>query len=294
MKMGKAIKGEKLKKESPFGVYVELPSPLMFASANENILVLAENNIPIVIGQMPQLGATAPMTFAGAAATSNAENLAALTLAQITRPSAPFVLGSYVTPLDMRTGRCAYGAPEFAMGNIVNASLAEFYNLPAFGWGGCSDSKLPDSQAGAEVMMNTLVATLSGINLIHDCGYLAGGSIGSLEMAVIANEVVSMAKRIAKGFKVNDKTLAYDVIREVGPGGHFLSQQHTLQNVSKLHLSEIFSRENEVKWTKLGKKDARQKAKEKVEDILSEHKVEDIELNKKLKDIVKKAEQEIK
>ena len=143
-------------------------------------------------------------------------------------------------------------------------------------------------------MMNTLVATLSGINLIHDCGYLAGGSIGSLEMAVIANEVVSMAKRIAKGFKVNDETLAYNVISEVGPGGHFLSQQHTLQNVSKLHLSEIFSRENEVKWTKLGKKDAKQKAKEKVENILSEHKVEDIELNQKLKDIVKKAEQEIK
>ena len=142
--------------------------------------------------------------------------------------------------------------------------------------------------------MNTLVATLSGINLIHDCGYLAGGSIGSLEMAVISNEVVSMAKRIAKGFKINEDTLAFDVISEVGPEGHFLSHQHTLKHVNTLHLSEIFSRESEVKWAKLGKKDVRVKAKEKVEDILSKHKIDDKEINQKLKEIVDKAEQEIK
>jgi trimethylamine--corrinoid protein Co-methyltransferase len=293
IEMGRAIKGDDIEKEPLFGVYVEMPSPLMFHVSNENIFSLAKNNIPIVIGQMPQLGATAPATYAGATALSNAENLAALTLAELIKPGAPFILGSYVTPLDMRTGRCAYGAPEFAMGNIVNASLAEFYNLPTFGWGGCSDSKLPDAQAGAEVMMNSLVAALSGICLIHDCGYLAGGSIGSLEMAVISNEVVSMVKRIVRGIDVNEETLALDVIREVGPGGHFLSHKHTLKHFSTLHMSKLFSRESEVKWLKLGKKDVRAKAREEVDKILSQSTIIDKSLSEEIKKIVKRAEEEV-
>jgi len=294
IQMGKAIKGEELKREPPFGVYVEVPTPLMFHTANENIPRLAENHIPIVVGQMPQLGATAPMTIAGAAAVSNAENLAILTLAELTSSGAPFVLGSLCGPLDMRTTRLSYGAPEFTIGNVVNAGLAEFYDLPTFGFGGCSDSKLPDAQAGAEVMMNSLTSAFSGINLIHDCGYLASGSIGSMEMSVICNEVAGMVKRIIKGFKVDEETLAFDVINEVGPGGHFLSHPHTLKHVSTLYLAELFSKESEVKWAKLGKQDVRAKAREKVAEILSKHIVKDKTLNEKLKEIVKKAEQEIK
>ena len=293
VQMGKAIKGEELEKEPPFGVYVELASPLLFTVSNENIFTLAENKVPIVIGQMPQLGATAPVTIAGAAVVSNCENLAALTLAQLINPGAPFVFGAYMGPLDMRTARLDYGAPEFAMGNILVSRLAEHYGLPTFGFGGCSDSKLPDAQAGAEVMMNSLIASLSGINLIHDCGYLAGGSIGSLEMAVICNEVVSMVRRIIKGFKVDEETLALDVIREVGPGGHFLSHPHTLKHVSTLHLADLFSKESEVKWAKLGKKDVRCKAKERVDEILSRHEIEDKVLNEKLREIVKQAEKEM-
>jgi len=292
IQMGKAVKGEELGKEPPFGVYVELPTPLMFDVSNENVLELAENHVPIVVGQMPQLGATAPITIAGAASVSNAENLAVLTLAELASSGAPFVFGAFIGQLDMRTARLAYGSPEFAMGNIVNASLAEFYNLPTFGFGGCSDSKVPDAQAGAEVMMNSLTAALSGINLIHDCGYLAGGSIGSMEEAVIANEISSMVKRIVKGIGVDDETLAFDVIRDIGPGGHFLAHPHSLKHVSTLHLSDTFSRESEVKWAKLGRKDVRAKAKERVVKILSQPPIEDRALNEKLGEIVRNAERE--
>jgi len=292
LEMGRAIKGERLGKEPPFGVYVELPTPLMFDVSNENVLELAENHVPIVVGQMPQLGATAPITIAGAASVSNAENLAVLTLAELVSPGAPFIFGAFVGQLDMRTARLAYGSPEFAMGNIVNASLAEFYKLPTFGFGGCSDSKVPDAQAGAEVMMNSLTAALCGINLIHDCGYLAGGSIGSMEEAVIANEISTMVKRIVKGIDVNDETLAFDVIRDVGPSGHFLAHPHSLKHVSTLHLSDVFSRESEVKWAKLGRKDVRDKAKERVARILSQPPIEDKALNAKLREIVRNAERE--
>jgi len=102
VQMGKAIKGEALKKEPPFGVYVELASPLSFNLQNENVFQLAQSSVPIVVGQMPQLGATVPVTFAGAAAISNAENLAVLTFAQLVNPGTPYIFGAHIAPLDMK------------------------------------------------------------------------------------------------------------------------------------------------------------------------------------------------
>lgn len=298
LEMGAAISGgeEEVRRKPPFGLYAEMPSPLVFDVSSENIIEAAQNEVPIVMGQMPMLGATAPVTLAGAAVLSNAENLAALTLTQLVNPSSPFVLCAYVTLMDPRTGRCAYGSPEFALGNVVNAELASYYDLPSFGWGGCSDSKIPDAQAGAEVMMNALVAALSGTNLIHDCGYLAGGSIGSLEMAVICDEVVGMVKRIVRGFEVNRETLAIDVIESVGPGNHFLSHPHTLKHVEKeVYMSRLFDRSSEVRWTKTGRKDIRVVAKERVKKILREHQPPPLtlETQKKMRRIIGEAERQL-
>ncbi|MEM2793920.1 MAG: trimethylamine methyltransferase family protein, partial [Candidatus Methanomethylicia archaeon] len=292
VRMGIAIAGneDEFRRKPIFGVYVEMPSPLTLHDANENIIVLAEKEVPIVIGQMPQLGATAPVTFAGAAALSNAENLAALTLTQIINPGAPFIYGGYVTLMDQKTGRCAYGAPEFAMGNIVDSALATYYGLPCFGWGGCSDSKEPDVQAGVEVMMNSLVAALSGVNLIHDFGYLAGGSVGSMEMAVIGNEVAGMIKRILMGIKVDDEDLAFNVVKDIGPSGHFLSHPHTLKHLrSEIYMPEIFNRDSEAKWIRSGKPSVRNSIKRRVREILKTHNPEPLpeDIQRKIEEIIR-------
>ena len=292
VRIGKAIAGDEdsFRRKPMFGVYVEMPSPLTLHDANENIIVLAENEVPIVIGQMPQLGATAPVTFAGAAALSNAENLAALTLTQIINPGAPFIYGGYVTLMDQRTGRCAYGSPEFAMGNIVDSALASYYGLPCFGWGGCSDSKEPDVQAGAEIMMNSLIAAFSGVNLIHDFGYLAGGSIGSMEMAVIGDEIAGMIKRILRGIRVDDESLAFNVVKSIGPGGHFLSHPHTLKHLrDEIYIPEIFSRDSEAKWIKSGKPSIRDTVRRRVREILKKHRPEPLpeDIQRKIEEIIR-------
>ena len=293
VKMGVAIAGgdDEFRRKPIFGVYVEMPSPLTLHDANENIIVLAEKEVPIVIGQMPQLGATAPVTFAGAAALSNAENLAALTLTQMINPGAPFIYGGYVTLMDQKTGRCAYGAPEFAMGNIVDSALASYYGLPCFGWGGCSDSKEPDVQAGVEVMMNSLIAAFSGVNLIHDFGYLAGGGIGSMEMAVVGNEVAGMVKRVLRGIKVDDENLAFNVVKDIGPSGHFLSHPHTLKHFrSEIYMPEIFSRDSEAKWIRSGKPSIRNIVRRRVREILKTHNPEPLpeDVQRKIEEIIRK------
>ena len=288
---------EELKKRPILSLYSETASPLMFTIENENMIEFAEASVPVTLGPMPLAGATAPVTVCGAAVIGNAESLAALTLIQLVKQGAPTIFSGWGGVMDPRTGRCAYGAPEFTMVTAgVNAQMAHYYGLPSFGFGGCSDSKLPDAQAGAEVMMNALMSGLSGVNLIHDCGYLAGGSVGSMEMAVICNEVVGMVSRIVRGIIVDDESLAVEVIKNVGPGGHFLSQKHTLKFVEReIYIPTIFDRRPEEIWKKAGEKSIREVAKERVKEILKEHYPEPLpkDIKQKLADIVKKAEKEL-
>jgi trimethylamine--corrinoid protein Co-methyltransferase len=298
LEMAATIMGgaEALRKRPILTLYAETVSPLSFTEVNENIIEFASAGIPVANGPMPLPGASGPMTLAGTAVMSNAENLAALTLSQLANPHAPFIYTGWVCAMDPRTSRCAYGSPDFARGtSIFNAAMGQFYDIPTYGFGGCSDSKLPDAQAGAEVMMNGMTAALSGTNLIHDCGYLAGGSIGSMEMAVICDEIAGMIYRIASDVEVTDETMAVDVIKEIGPGGHFMSHKHTLQHVKDIYLHTLFDKESEVTWIKAGKKDIRDVARQKVKTILKEHFPEPLskDIQEKLRQIVKNAEKQI-
>ena len=298
LEMASTIVGgmDALRKRPIFSLYAETVSPLSFTEANENIIEFARARVPIALGPMPMTGSTAPVTVAGCNLIGTCENLAAITLIQLVTPGAPVVYAGWATHMDPLTTRCAYGAPEFTLGtDAVNASMAHYYGLPCYGFGGCSDSKFPDAQAGAEVMMNAMVAALSGVNLIHDCGYLAGGSVGSMEMAVITNEIAGMVQRIARGVEVNDETLAVDVIREVGPGGHFLSHKHTLKWVRDAFMPQLFDRTSEVTWMKAGKKQIYEIARDKAKKILKEHSPEPLpkDVQQKITEIVKKAEKEL-
>lgn len=288
---------DELRKRPILCLYSETTSPLNFTKANENMIVFSKAGIPIALGPIPLAGATAPITLSGTSVIANAENLAAITLVQLVNPGAPVIYASWAGIMDPRTGRYAYGAPEFALGTAaLNSQLARYYDLPSFGFGGCSDSKLPDAQAGSEVTMNALMSALCGINLIHDCGYLSGGSVGSMEMAVICDEIAGMVFRIVRGVVVDDESLAVDVIRNVGPGGHFLSQKHTLKWVEReIYITKIFDRTPEEIWKRAGGKDIREVAKENVKKILKEHRPEQLpkDVQQRLREIVKEAEREL-
>jgi len=167
--------------------------------------------------------------------------------------------------------------------------------LPTFGFAGPSDSKLPDAQAGAEAMQMALMNGLAGVNLCHDCGYLAGGSVGSMEMAVICDDVLGNVLRIIKGTEVTDETLAVDVIKEVGPEGNFLGHKHTLKHIrDELHIPTLFDRNPEAAWVKAGSKPLHQVAKEKAQKILKEHHPQPLpsDIQTKLSEIVMQAEKE--
>jgi len=230
IEMAEVIRGgsDRLSRDPLLFLYSEPTSPLEYGEKAADILIeAARSGVPALCGPCVQAGATGPVTLSGTLVQSFAEALTGLTIAQLTRRGAPFIIGVISTVMDMRTAVMSYGAPEFSIINAASSQLAHHYGIPFFGTGGCSDSKLPDEQAVAEATTSLLMAMLTGTNLIHDIGYIDGGNTGSLEMVVMLDEVFSMLGRIVRGMRIDEETLALDVINDVGSGGHYLSHEHT-------------------------------------------------------------------
>ena len=132
-------------------------------------------------------------------------------------------------------------------------------------------------QAAFEAGLLSFLSALSGANLNHDVGYLDFGRTGSLEMIVICNELIGQIRRIQKGIPVNEATMALDVIREVGPGGHYLMQEHTMDHVrSTQWRPKLFSRVGRDAWEEQGRMSLLDRAGQELEAILADHRPEPI------------------
>ena len=278
IRMGEVVLGgiAELEKRPIFTLYAEPLSPLTFEGRFlESLMEFAKHRLPVIWGPGPGPGATSPITLAGSIAQGNAESLGGNLIMQLVSPGAPFVYYVCPMPMDMRTMVLSYGAPEKILMDAAISQLAHYYQLPAFGVGGTSDSSVPDGQGVAEATTSLLMATLSGANLIHDIGYLESGRTGSYEMVVICDELIRSLKRILKGIDLTDETLAFEAIRAVGAGGSFLQLRHTLDHFQTEYVyPELMSRWPRGRWEKLGSKDLNQRAREKVQHILTTHKIE--------------------
>ncbi len=285
---------EELRKYPFLILYSEPISPLIHSQmGTEKILFCAEKGIPFIYISSPMLGATAPVTLAASLALANAEALSGLLIAQLKKKGTMFIYGGDITVMDMRTSIFAYGAPEVQILNTALADLGHYYKLPIFCMSGASDAKILDTQAGIEYASSILTSTLNGANLIHDLGYLESGSTSSLESIVMADEIVSMVKRITAGIEINEDTLALKVIDRVGPGGNFLIDKHTLHNFKTAHWYPRFmDRTNYDSWLEYGQRAINDKLNKKVKQILAEHKPTIISEDKKvkIKSIIEKRE----
>jgi trimethylamine--corrinoid protein Co-methyltransferase len=228
-------------------------SPLLqYDPTIDKLLFCAEKGIPVVHLAAPQAGSTAPATFAGTVVQGSAESLSGLVLTQLVRPGAPFIYGAFTTVMDMSTTIFSYGAPEMSLMVAAMAQLAHRYGLPFMGTGGCSDAKFPDPQAAAEATFSCLSSALSGANLIHEPGQLDHGSVASPAYIVLVNEVLQMVKQYMHGLPVNDETLAVDVIDRVGPGHHYLQEDHTFDHFREVWYSQLFDRTINAQWLEQG------------------------------------------
>ncbi len=283
--------GEKELRRNPIcACYINVTSSLRHnAEALQKLLFMAERGLPTTYTPVVLRGINGPVTAAGAMALANAGELAGLVLAQLKREGSPVILtGGVNDMLDMRTMRDVYAAPE---NRVMLVELAHYYGLPIFGLAGASDAKLPDEQAAAEAAFSLILETLCGAQMVHDVGYLEGGMCNSLEQMVICDELIHYVKRFMQGLEVSEETLALDVIDEIGPHGDFLGTEHTKRHYREDWYPQLFDRNSFESWAAAGSKTLRQRASERVEEILAEHEPEPLppDVQRRIDEVVSRA-----
>ena len=234
------------------------------------IMEYARVGQPQLISSLAIAGATSPVTLAGTLAVQNAEVLAGIVFTQLIREGTPVVIGGASSGTDMHTGALSIGSPEMALNTTATAQMARFYGLPVRSGGAVSDAKYPDAQAASESMMSLMMAQVSGMNIVmHSAGILESYNCISYEKFIIDDEMCGMVKRIKRGYEVNADTIAVDVVKEVGPGGHFLDKDHTFDHFrTEFFQPQLSNRDDFVSWQASGSPQSMDTANKKYKEIL--------------------------
>ena len=220
--------------------------------SGERLIRCAELDVPMVYAGAYLQGATAPASRAGCLLLTNAEMLSGLVIAQLAKAGAPYVYGVTQGAMNARTAHVLYCAPEAMANQQASADLARYYDLPTFGYGGCSDSLMLDDQWAFEAGMTLLTAAVSGVTLLHDLGYVASGTASSYESVVIMDELVRWVKAYLQGVTVDEVALAAAELNEVGPGGTHLGRKYTRQHVRDYLQADLVSQDQYDSWATAG------------------------------------------
>ncbi|MBW2059510.1 MAG: trimethylamine methyltransferase family protein [Deltaproteobacteria bacterium] len=252
-------------------------SPLsLLQDCCEVVIEAARQGVGLGIIPMALAGATSTATLAGTLVTTNAEALGALMLAQLTARGTPCTYENTSTIMDLSTGIGAVGAPELSLVAAGTAQLAQYYRLPCLVGGAMSDSKIPDAQAAYETALSTLTAALAGANIIFGAGALDQLLTFDFAKLVMDVEFMGMVARVTRGIEVSDESMALDVIDQVGPGGEFMTHDHTYDHMGEISKSRLFDRNTREVWLAAGGRDLTEQAYEKAMSILKKHQPRDL------------------
>ncbi len=276
--------------QRPFATcYINVTSGLVAnAEALQKCMYLAEKGLPLLYIPLNAGGVNSPVTTAGCMATMNAGTLLGIVLAQLVREGTPVgVPGWNGGPYNLQT---MVGNYVLADEQGVATAMGKYYNLPVFGLGGSTDSKVLDQQCGAEVTISLFTALLSGANLVHDLGFMDAGMQGSLPLIAICNDLLGFLRAATRGLVVDDETLALDVVEELGPSGNYLAHDHTLKHFREAYYSKLADKWPHSQWVERGATTMEERAAKLVEEILAGHKPEPLpaDIRRDLRKIVER------
>ena len=90
---------------------------------------------------------------------------------------------------------------------------------------------------------------------------------------VVDNEIFKMIRKVIGGFNVSDENMAVDIIKEIGPGGEFVSHQHTFDHFKKEQShTKLFDRSMRETWVLEGETNLTERAYAEANFILNNHK----------------------
>ena len=249
-------------------------SPMTFDGTMLGALkVYARANQAAIVTPFILAGAMSPVSPVGTMTQTLAEAMAGIAFAQLVRPGAPVIMGSFASSISMQSGAPTFGTPEPALVLYGMAQLARRLGVPFRSGGSLCGSKIPDAQAAHESSQTLLPTVMGGVNFVlHAAGWLEGGLISSYEKFVIDADQLGMMQRLMEGYDLSENGQALDAIREVGPGSHFLGCAHTQANFeTAFYRSSVADNNSFEQWQAEGGQDTAQRASARVKKMLADY-----------------------
>ena len=256
-KMGAiALGAQDLFRERPFisGWVLTLPPFAIDAESLEALMEMSRWKIPVMLSSGPILGTSSAVTIAGTIAQAHAEILACMVVSQLVNPGAPIIYTSFARGMDMKSGNISMACPEFGILKVAMAQMGLSLDLPIRMPSMLRDSKVLDAQAGFETGM---IGTVTGLIAdLMDGMQLDMDLVVDFPDLVFCDECMAAVRRMAAKLVVEEDTLALETMKAVGPGGTFLSQDHTFQHFRReLWMPGLLERRNWDLWEKDGAQD---------------------------------------
>ena len=270
-------------------------SPLVWDKTMLDALkVYAANGHAVLCSPFSMAGASTPASSVGTIGLVTAEALMAIAFGQLVRPGAPMLFGVPSMAVDLSTGAPMHGSPETAMVQFLAGQMARRYGVPHRALLNSATSKTPDLQAGFDSMWATFPSFLAGAHWLSMAGGLIEGTLAvSVAKMMIDFEQVDAFYHFCQGPSFDDLDEIFAMVREVGPGGHFLGEAHT----RKAQLFRFPSQNNAAfeQWEADGRKDSAQTGADKARDWLARYEEPPIRqsLREELDEFVKRAESRI-
>jgi len=238
---------QRLRRRPPINANICTISPLCHdANGIESALMYAEAGIPVSFMSMPTMGSTAPATAFGAMVVGDAEVVSGMVLIQLAFPGAPVFHSVLISMMHPRTG--GYIAEHSQPTKLLCTELGHAWGVPVLGGGGAATDAIDNGwQSGIESALGALFIGLSGAEICGHLGLTAGAMILSPEKMILDHELFHMAHELLMDTHFDPKDLALEIIKDVGPGGNFLMQFHTLEHVRKFRLSTLLHRKDKKK-----------------------------------------------
>jgi trimethylamine--corrinoid protein Co-methyltransferase len=249
-----------------------------FDDAVEAAFRFAEAGLPLQCVTGPVCGGTGPATIAGCTVSCNAEIIAGIVLVQLIKPGTRVLANDFATTQNMRSGAPGFGHMGTFLHSVVfNQVWRNKYHIPTIhSTTAFMASKEIDVQLGYGKGMGALIVALSGGHLVHMHGSVYGELTWSPLQAIVDDDIAGMVGRALEGVRVDNETLAIDLINEVGPiPGHYLAKAHTREWWPREQfIPKVEDRLTVPEWESTGKKGILDYARERMEDILATHKVD--------------------
>jgi trimethylamine--corrinoid protein Co-methyltransferase len=199
--------------------------------------------------------------------------------------------------MDPRTAICSFGSPEQGIMAVAMVQIARSYGFPVYVNVGLTDAKLPDAQAGVEKAASLLLDVLAGAETFGHGGICGTDHAGSLMWLAFDDEVMNYITRITRGIEVDGEHLATDVIHSVGPGGNFLSEEHTVRHFrDEIWLPRpVWTRQAYNLWQEEGGISFADRLRDHVNEVLAGHQPEPLDeaLRREIDQIVACAKRDI-